>query len=270
MTNRAFHGEGSSQVCSFTFQNNLLTRIMTYISDSKQETTKKKLRRKRPDGTDIVKYKNTDKWRLKRWAWEFLCRNSKFIADCKKCKLGTDEEKLEVAKRFGLKKFKYYSEFYKGESGFPLFDLGSVSYIRNFELDGGRKKVRSSLSIGQVFLRFDLESALQDKDALNAQVASAKKLLNLLLVSYAEKHNKSIPATTSRKARIDKFKEYIRLLDLLHAKKSPVECARYLYPAKAEDGRHGSDDLRGAVKKPIIAANAMANNGYKYLLLKQD
>lgn len=249
-----------------------------------------KRNRKRHDGTDASKYEKTNKWSHKRWAWEFLKRNVDFIADCKKYKRGTNEEKQEIAQKYGLKSFKSSSEPYaaKSVSGYPKFRIGSVSGIKNiepnlctesknYEFDFGdserssskseniysSKKVRSSLGIGQVFIRFDLESVTMDERALKKQLTSAEVILKKWLKLYAENRNIKLK---SHRARVDLFPKYIRILDLLHAKKTPLDCANILYPSKVKE-KCGPDEMRESVKDEINAAKDMASDGYRYLIL---
>jgi hypothetical protein len=118
----------------------------------------------RPDGTEVDRYKNLEKWSYRKWAWEFLRRNSNFIAECKRVERGTDKEKYAVADRFGLKRFKMYSEQYKGTSGYPRFAMGSISSWTNLDCDNAvDRRVNVNLGYGQVLVRFNLSPVIQDR-----------------------------------------------------------------------------------------------------------
>jgi len=69
----------------------------------------------RPDGTDVGRYRNLNKWSYRKWAWEFLRRNTSFIAECKRVRNGTEADRQAVADQYGLKKFKMYA--YSTETG---------------------------------------------------------------------------------------------------------------------------------------------------------
>lgn len=218
--------------------------------------------KKRPDGADAGRYKDLEKWSYRKWAWEFLRRNSEFIAECKRVHNGSDAKKQAVAEQFGLKKFKIYSEKYNGASGTPRFSMGAISSWTNLDCDNAEdRRVAIRLGHGQVLVRFDLAPVIQDVKALDRQLRLAEQRIKRRLAEY-QKIIKKEAAIHKHKAM--NFGIYIRLLDLLNAGKSPLECARQVFPTKVNNART-DNYLRQDVKAPIDAAKKMAEEGYLYL-----
>lgn len=217
---------------------------------------------KRPDGTDPQRYKGLEKWRYRRWAWEFLRRNSAYITECNKVRNGSDAEKLAVADQFGLKKFKMYSDSYKGKAGYPQFSMGSISSWTNLDSDIAKdRRVSIRLAHGQVLVRFNLESAIQDIKALEKQLRLAKQRIEKRLSVYEQILNKK---AALHKHSVSVFGRYIRLLDLISAGKQPQECAEHIYISRVEIGRKGKY-LTPVIDKSIEKAEWFAVEGYRYL-----
>lgn len=235
---------------------------MIDIASNKEIDAGSRARKKRPDGNDPNRYKNLEKWSYQKWAWEFLRRNAEFISECKRVRNGTDAEKLAVAKQFELKKFKMYSENYKGTSGIPRFSMGSISSWTNLDCDNTEDhRVAVRLGLGQVLVRFNLPPVIQDIKALEKQFRLAEQRIKKRLAIY-EKIIKKEAAVHKHKAM--NFGIYIRLLDLLNAGKPPQECAEQVFPSKIDKGRRGKY-LHQSVRDPIEAALWMAKEGYLYL-----
>lgn len=219
-------------------------------------------KKNRPDGTDLDRYKNLEKWSYRRWAWEFLRRNVEFTAECKRVDEGTEADKLAVAKQYGLKVFKRFSEGFKGKSGPPKFNIGSISYWQNLGEDKENSRlVPIRIGHGQLVIRFDLASALIDQKALDKQFRLAEQRARKNLALYEK--------LVSKDAAVHKYKAlnfgiYIRLLDYLALKKSPLECAKLVFPTKVANGTT-DHYLSQDVKCPIEAAIKLADEGYLYL-----
>jgi hypothetical protein len=237
---------------------------MGNAANAKKISMIKKEKRERPDGTDLSRYKNIEKWSYKKWAWEFLCRNNDFIAACKKIESSVDQKnEIEaVAKQFGLKSFKSCTEKYKGESGYPQFSMGSISSWTNLDAEKDKKRqVSIRICAGQVVIRFNLVSAIEDRKSLDKQIRLAEIRLKNRLVSYEKLIQKE---AKTHKYKVINFGIYIRLLDYMDKGKSPLECAKLVFPSKVADSRT-DNYLRMDVKDPIKAANKLANEGYLYL-----
>lgn len=225
-------------------------------------STAPKQKEKRPDGTDPTRYKNIEKWSYQKWAWEFLRRNEDFISECKRIEYGTEIDKQAVAKQFELKKFKTYSESYKGGNGCPRFLLGSISSWTNLDSDpNNQNRVTTRLCHGQVLIRFDLASVISDRKALDKQLRLAEARIKKRLVAYEKQTHKEAAV---HKMKAMNFGIYIRLLDCLSLGKTPLECAKLIFPSKVSDGQT-DHYLRQAVKAPIAAALKLADEGYIYL-----
>lgn len=226
---------------------------------------KKTVKSRRPEGADIDRYKNIENWSYRKWTWEFLRRNEEFIAACKKVKFRTDEEKLIVARQFGLKQFKNFSESYKGASGSPKFSIGTItswSKIKSEDIAIRLEKI--TLGSGEILIRYDLASAMQDTRALQNQLRSAEKLLNKRLKEYAAQRETE---PDSHKPKAEPFGIYLRLLDLLATGKTQAECAYEIYPDDAP--QLTPDEASSLVNKQIQKAKKYAREEYKYLSLKK-
>lgn len=231
---------------------------MANVVESKKIVGKKK--QKRPDGTDPARYKNLENLSYREWAWEFLRRNDDFIAECKRVDSCNEDEKQAVARQFELKKFKRYSEQYKGGSGSPRFKFSSISRWINFDCENKKGRLaRIRICPGQVVIRFNLASMIKDKKALEKQIRLAKQVVNKNLATYEKLINEEAKI---HKHKCVNFGIYIRLLDYLAMNKSPLECAKLVYPNRTEQ----TDYYLGQyVKSPIEAAKKMASDGYIYL-----
>ncbi len=233
---------------------------MAIVAGSKKVLIQKGLK-KRPDGTDPDQYENLNNSTYRKWAWEFLRRNPKFVEACIKVKAGSEEEKLAIAQEFGLKQFKKYTEGYKGESGYPKFSIGSISSWSNLESDKGKCRLAQiKIGAGQILIRFDLVSAIKDKKALDKQLYLAKQRLAKRVAEYEKVIQKE---SKVHKHKALNFGIYIRLLDCLDKGKTPLECAKLVFPLKG-DGRTNLQ-LQSDVKDPINAAKKFAEEWYIYL-----
>lgn len=219
----------------------------------------------RPDGSNQERYKNCEKWSYRRWAWEFLRRNKRFIEACERVKDGSEEQKATVAKEFGLKRFKSCNEAYGGRSGRPAFDDGGIISWSNL---GQHKEMSRRIKIrrdfGQVVIRFNLLPAIDNDSALDTQLDKAKQRLDERLNALRAKLHK--PAPKQPKPQSDLFGRYIRLLDLRAYKNTYVECAKVIFP---EFAYLTNSELSNLVKNSIKTANGYAAKGYRHLALRK-
>lgn len=241
---------------------------MADVADSKAESGSNNAQKKRPDGLDVDQYKNLEKWSYREWAWAFLRRNKKFIDACEVVKTGSEEKKQAVAQAFGLKKFKYFAEGYKGKSGVPRFYIGSISSWTNLEPSKQEpRQLKIKQDFGQVLIRFDLKSAIKDKKSLEKQLNLANKRLEKRLATF-EAMLKTKAGVHSPKA--ETFGRYIRILDHLAAGKSRVECAKLIYPEDAKEfdlGNRKRFEMNNLIKNPLKVAKEYANERYLFLSL---
>lgn len=219
---------------------------------------------KRPDGLDVARYENRETWSYHQWAWEFLRRNEKFIKECKLVKLGKSS-KQKVAREFGLKKYKSYTEPYLKKGSTPQFSIVTPFLWHNLgEMERKVERVSLNLFPGQAIVRIDLAAAIEHKGAIEAQVIMAKKMIDEKVANYISR-NKELQ--TSHKRKEETFGLYIRLLDLKSARKTNLECAEILL--KTDVGNNAdSDELREKIKQRLKAARMMANNDYRYLSVR--
>ena len=239
-----------------------LTRILP------DEQTKPQKKR-RPDGEDLTRYKRCEKWTYRRWAWEFLRRNSEFQKACKLAK--TDEQRQEVAAQFGLKKFKSFREAYgHPPASRPTFTLGLITSRKHLSDEGGApQKVRTSLHPGEVMIRFDLSKALTDTQVLEKQLRMASVRLKRLLAAYAAKIDKKLDQINHSP---EVWGQYLRLLDGIAAGKNQVQAGLMIAPYKASKLQDPfeettKEDLKTAINKKVKKARLYSTELYRYLAI---
>ncbi|MEN3371585.1 hypothetical protein [Dechloromonas sp. ZS-1] len=189
-----------------------------------------------PTGLTSSHYPRSDKWTNRRWAWEFLSRNSSFRDFCDQVQaqqLSIKEIKEVSLTEFGLLKFKDYREPYSCCR--PKFSSAQVSFW--VDTSNGRfsdrKKKKVFLAPGEIILRVSLRDATQTK--------SRKALLRYIdsvlerQASVWAKNNGVQP--TQRTQRGDLL-SLLRLLDLVAydekqekmSKRSRAELYAIAYP----------------------------------------
>ncbi len=217
--------------------------------------------KKRPDGATIDRYKGMSEWSYRRWAWEFLRRNSKFIEACNNAENKSEDEKQAIAQQFGLLKFKDFKDGYKGSYGFPKFETETLTSWTNLDIEGAPKKLNKiKLNPGTILIRFDLNRAMADYKAFEKQLRDAEDRLKKRLDLYSEMRNTK-PARINHSVKT--FGIYIRLLDARADGNNIAQCAQLIEPKKSE-GKTPTE-LRDSVKHRIKQAEEYAN--YKYLSL---
>lgn len=241
----------------------------TVASITTENTSSNKPKNTPPDGMTLERYSRLKEWSYKKWAWEFLRRNKQFRAACKRAKLtDSDDERAKVAAEFGLKRYKPYTEKFKGESGKPLFSAGSISSWSNLDSEEDKsRRVRVLLDNGQILVRFDLASSLADAEILKKQIRLTEIRLEKRLKAYELKLKKE---SQFRRHKVSQFGQYLRLLDLNLAGKSQIYSGLLIAPAKAkkvesELFEHGKDNVAPAISKKMRRANEYANELYRYL-----
>lgn len=214
----------------------------------------------KPSG-NLEDYKNYERWSYRRWAWEFLRRSPEFRRACDQVKNASAPEQKAVANRFQLKKFKRYNEAYKGTSGYPIFLPATISsFTHDPSLkDDIQKKIRSRP--GKVIVVFDLNAALKQERFLNKQLQSTERRLKKRLEKLRQLNNVNEIAGAIKPKR-SKYLIYLRILDLLAAGKSKIECAQAL---SKDNTIKTSTDASQELGKHIKAAKLLSSEGYIYL-----
>ena len=119
-----------------------------------------------PTGLRSSQYPRSDKWSNRRWAWEFLSRNSRFRSFCDQVqaqKLSIKEVKEVSRTEYGLLKFKDYREPYSCCR--PKFSSAQVSFWVDTSNGGfaDRKRKKVYLAPGEIILRVSIRDATQTK-----------------------------------------------------------------------------------------------------------
>lgn len=199
--------------------------------------------KKRPDGTDVARYKGHTTWGSKRWAWELLRRHPDFIDECRKLPKADkgppserDFRRLErlraqLAQKFGLKRFKDYRESYGKGTGRPRFVSIEVSHWVNRDGDPGQREVKASLLKGQLLVRFDLRQTLSSKRALAEQLERAERVASREQKKLLLSQGKTRVGHFNRDR--DNFARHIQVLDLRAAGRSWPEIAQIVMADKA-------------------------------------
>lgn len=224
-----------------------------------------KLRTKpRPDGTDISKYPNMQNWTYRRWAWEFLRRNVKFINACDVVRSKGDKEKQKVAEDYGLRQYKDYKESYYGGMGMPKFSIGSITSWSAINEKQKKKRLSNiKLSFGQVLIRFDLNHAFQDKKALDKQLRLARQRLEAVIEEVSK--IKGI-AAKPQSSKWRNLRDYIRVLDCRASKRTYPEIGRLIF---AREKHLDDDHLLWRVKDHLKYAREISREKYLSFSLLQ-
>ncbi|MDD4913348.1 MAG: DUF6499 domain-containing protein [Sideroxydans sp.] len=217
------------------------------------------------DGKNEKDYKKCKSWSYRRWAWEFLCRNPEFQKASDRAVNGTDEEKAAVAKQFGLTKFKYYADVQTKKDGYPTFKEGAIKSWINL----GPEVMRENIGIypGQVVIRFKLTSALNAKQAVDAQINKARTVLQKNLAEFQKLLNKKI-GRKNPKANL--FPRYLRILDMQAQGMEPKEitaCLNKLPPGADEENL---DSLVRETYKHKATAEECMKLLYRYIALRPN
>lgn len=221
----------------------------------------------RPDGMDTKKYAGAKKWTNKRWAWEFLRRNTEFLAACKKLKTQPSaEEEAGVAEKFGLLKFKNCAEPYKGRGwAVPKFVRSRVHYrVRLTEQDP--EVYKRKLKVGELVVRFSLEDALNNAAVVDAKIRAAANVARKRL-----KELEKARQTTAKSKRIGHDADWVKMLRVLDAhaaKKSSAEMAKAIYPKESRGEQKSNAELTDFMKDRKKRALALARAGYLDIVVR--
>lgn len=101
------------------------------------------------------------KWSPRRWAWEFLRRNEDFRADCDTC--GTAEDRKVIAKKYGIKIYKHYSEEHKLGDMSTSFMVGRPMFY-SYYADKAKKGIHKRkifLKENQFLVKCDLSEFIE-------------------------------------------------------------------------------------------------------------
>ncbi len=166
---------------------------------------------KRPDGSDLNAYAGWESWTPRRWAWEFLRRNEKFIEECKQADTAKDpkaqkERQKKIKETFHLAQYLSYRS-----NGFDKvrFRTSDTVIRANVERKGKVRKHTIHCFPGQVWVRFDLNGAQHASRALQAQVEHAHARLTKLLSQF----EKSAPVRKPSKPKVHGFLRHLIILD---------------------------------------------------------
>lgn len=231
-----------------------------------------------PSGIETEDYRGCKKWSNRRWAWEFLRRNTEFQKACDAAVSSSDgngDLKKDVASQFHLKKFKHYSEEYGPKESRPSF----VPIFAFWSIPEGKesRKIKLTIVEGQILIRFDIRPAASSKSSLNSQISRAKKILENRLMEFSAKTNSKPEYNFSKKSSPEAKRDWLRMIDLTRSNHSQPEIFLKLNPntkeEKDKNGKslHGSrDELRLKFKSAYRTSERIMLGGYLALALKQE
>lgn len=198
----------------------------------------------RPTGLKLDDYKGHKRWSPSRWAWEFLRRHPDFIDECRRLpRPGAEpaslreakrleKRRVELAQRYGLKRFKDYRQPHGKGAVRPRFLSVAVSHWVNRDSDTDRRKVTTSLLKGQVLVRLDLRQTLGTTRALAEQLAKVERIAR----TEQERLIASMGGGSVGHFNRDRnnFIRHVQVLDLRASKHSWPQVARIVWPEKVE------------------------------------
>lgn len=133
-----------------------------------------------PSGHDIAGYSGWESWSRRRWAWEFLRRNSQFQEACRERR----DDLLTIAADYRLREFKDYREDYRMNArpkfgGVRSFPSEAEFVERNRTgVDPAAFETRTDLFPSEVLIRFQIAPLLgAEKTGIDAQFELARKRL---------------------------------------------------------------------------------------------
>lgn len=228
--------------------------------------------RKRPDGTDIDVYARCMRWSYHQWAWAFLRRNKEFRKACKAIKRfdgDIDSEMARVAALFGLKRYKPYTESFSNGRR-PLFDTSRFLIRANLlEIDQEPKIMRLLIRPGELAVRLDLSSILNNAWGLRSQLIEVGKRVRAIVEEIEQQPSKfQIEKSPIERISPEKLIEYLRMLDHRNTGATQVECDVLVNEKKGKDLKAGvicKDDLYSNASDKQGRAEFFAKEGYLYL-----
>lgn len=224
----------------------------------------------RPDGRSLEQYKGNEKWSHKRWAWEFLRRNTEFLRQCKMLieapDLAPTEE--EIAEQFGLKRFKSAKSPYgkKGEFERPRFVAGTVSSYSRLTEERGRLPRR--LQQGEVAFILDLNSALSNAASLKKQISNVRKIAEKRLRTLAELRN--VATVPQYRIHSEKLLPYLRILDARAAGMTRQAVFKLVLPEEAKVCARKASPWEDTYAPIEIRAKKYAESDYLKLVLARE
>lgn len=228
--------------------------------------------RKRPDGTISDDYGRCMRWSYHQWAWAFLRRNEEFRKACKAIKLfdgDIDSEIARVAALFGLKRYKPYTESFSNGRR-PLFDTSRFLFRTNLlEIDQEPKVMRLPIRPGEIAVRLDLNSILNNAWGLRSQLKEVEKRVRAIVKQVEQQPSKlQIEKSPIERISPEKLTEYLRMLDHRKTGATQVECDVLVNEEKGKKLKAGEickDELYSNASDKQGKAEFFAKEGYLYL-----
>lgn len=215
--------------------------------------------RSRPTGDAHDRaYRETEKWGKKRWAWEFLRRNAKFMDACFEVDKGAKSAEA-VARDFGLRYFKHCREIYKGDVQKPPKFIGSLIRCRARLQEEDSDRYKGILEVSEMVVVLRLEPCLYNTSSLDAQLRAVRRVATQNLDKLVKLRN-----TKLRKGRVTQrhqWVSYLRILDALANNKTHDEVALLIYE-KNFNPEKKRDERVSFVKERIESARKMTQSGY--------
>lgn len=219
-------------------------------------------KRYRPSGMDVADYEGFENWSNERWAWEFLRRNKKFLAECKAISgEPSSKRELKVAKDFGLLRFKSAeTEFHEDEPEFAPLYVHYQARLKKTEA----VSLEKSLEVGDIFLWFNLNDVLENKGVLDEKLGALRTVVEGELEKFVKL--KEVKLSDKRVRDSKNWLRLIRVLDAWKKKTSAVEMAEVIYPKenvpRVKDHVIPKKKKQDFIKERKKTARRMTETGY--------
>ena len=243
----------------------------------------------RPTGRDESEYADSRTWTWRRFAWEFLRRSAQFqhaadgAIDLTAYLTKEDADRdapydpfqgvpQNVAERYGLTRFKHYSEHYD-QGTKPRFEPRSLRVYSWLHSEDRKRRVDLPVRYGEVLLRFSLLPSIHSLAALDTVLLLAERAIERQLRDAREKLarlareaavNQQSGGRTSAKRFVKKdLLKALRLLDLQASGASAEETCSFVgIPVPdSVDGGTAQEVLNSHMRLPIELSR------YRYLFL---
>ncbi|WP_370662026.1 transcriptional regulator domain-containing protein [Massilia timonae] len=176
-----------------------------------------------PDWRDPEAYGDVKSWSYRRWAWEFLRRNTEYQQ--LKGFVGPPNFHLERGRKFGRARVRpYWRDYDQAEEGDDVWLVDQITYAQGW--DGWNTLSPTPLASTEMWIKFDLALVMRSGEvALNVLMAKIKGAVQSEMANCWREPN--FPDAPLRRPSTEELFQYLRLTDA--GKTRSRELAPFLY-----------------------------------------
>lgn len=229
----------------------------------------------RPDWRDPRAYPNPASAPPRRWAWEFLRRNTDYQRYARiaaeimsRNSSGTwDNDDFQdywaICFNFGLSRYcpdpsQHYKDFEDLHQN-VRFDADELIKVQHYSPNGHPRLPMWPSNVNEVTIKFDLNMPIE------TQIADAKRTLQWQ-ADYLGQIRKIKPY--AKRARPDKYPLYLRALDAVHAKADTGLMVAAFFPGQDDDASTGFGASR-RLRETLETAERLRDHDYRLIPLSR-